>query len=187
MVFSVAFSHDGKLIASGSGDKSICIWDVSSHTAVGEPLMGHDNWVRSVVFSSDGALLASGSDDSTVRIWDMCAQASTSTPGHSPEAAQSIIPSPHAIPFSSTLQQSSVDLNISLYSMQHLQDGWITGLNGELVLWIPPSHRTGLGDSRMLAVLGDPNRKNTILDFENMVCGSDWAKCCTGGSVGRAN
>ncbi|KAH7464215.1 Vegetative incompatibility protein [Fusarium oxysporum f. sp. matthiolae] len=70
LVMSVVFSNDGKLIASGSYDKTVKIWDV----ATGEEertLEGHTRWVTSVVFSNDGKLIASGSYDKTVKIWDV--------------------------------------------------------------------------------------------------------------------
>jgi len=69
-VFSVAFSPDGSLLASGSSDNTIKIWDVSTEQTL-RTLPSHTNWVRSVAFSPDGSLLASGSNDKTIRIWDV--------------------------------------------------------------------------------------------------------------------
>jgi len=44
-------------LASGSSDNTIRIWDVESGKPLGEPLVGHSNWVNSVTFSPDGKKL----------------------------------------------------------------------------------------------------------------------------------
>jgi WD40 repeat protein len=69
-VYSVAFSPDGRLLASGSDDKTIKLWDVASGREV-RTLSGHTSWVNSVAFSPDGRLLASGSSDQTIKLWDV--------------------------------------------------------------------------------------------------------------------
>ncbi|KAL2835372.1 putative wd40 protein [Aspergillus pseudoustus] len=68
-VQSVAFSRDGQLLASGSDDETIKLWDSATGT-LKHTLEGHSNLVRSVAFSRDGQLLASGSDDETIKLWD---------------------------------------------------------------------------------------------------------------------
>ena len=69
-VYSVAFSPDGRLIVSGSWDKTVRLWDIEGNP-VGQPFQGHEDSATSVAFSPDGQLIVSGSDDNTVRLWDI--------------------------------------------------------------------------------------------------------------------
>ncbi|MEJ2598714.1 MAG: WD40 repeat domain-containing protein [Anaerolineales bacterium] len=67
-VWSVAFSPDGSLVASGSVDDTMRLWRVREGTLL-RTMTGHPFPVRTLAFSPDGALLASGSYDGLIRIW----------------------------------------------------------------------------------------------------------------------
>lgn len=58
-----------EIVASGSRDKSIRLWDIWSGNCIAT-LTGHDNWVRGVAFHPSGKFLYSCSDDKSIRIWD---------------------------------------------------------------------------------------------------------------------
>jgi tetratricopeptide (TPR) repeat protein len=73
-VNSVAFSAHGRLLASGSDDKTIKLWDVASG-APKQTLTEHESSVYSVAFSPDGRVLASGSHDYTIKLWDVASGA----------------------------------------------------------------------------------------------------------------
>jgi serine/threonine protein kinase/WD40 repeat protein len=71
-VQSVAYSPDGKLVASGSNDRTVKLWDgTGANSNPVRELKGHTNFVNSVIFSPDGKKLASSSGDGTVRLWDV--------------------------------------------------------------------------------------------------------------------
>lgn len=69
-VDAIAFHPTGTLLASSSGDATVCLWDVQSRS-LQRMLQGHINLASNVAFSPDGRLLASGHTDHLVRIWDV--------------------------------------------------------------------------------------------------------------------
>ena len=69
-ILGVAFSPDGKCLATGDSNGEVRLWRVAD----AQPLLtfpGHTRWVFSVAWSPDGRILASGSYDQTVRLWDV--------------------------------------------------------------------------------------------------------------------
>ena len=70
-VTTLAFSPINYLLASGSGDPGVLLWDARDKEKSRGLLAGHTNKITSVAFSPDGKFLASASSDKTVRLWDL--------------------------------------------------------------------------------------------------------------------
>ena len=66
-VNSVAFSPDGTMIASGSNDGTIKLWNLEGRVL--KTFDGHQGCVRSVTFSPDGTMIASGGEDKKIKLW----------------------------------------------------------------------------------------------------------------------
>ena len=69
MIFGVAFSPDGRLLATASGDKTARLWDPATGKHL-RTLAGHTDMIFGVAFSPDGRLLATASGDKTIRVLD---------------------------------------------------------------------------------------------------------------------
>ena len=69
---ALAFSGDGRFLATGSGytESAIKLWDMQTHELIG-PLEGHRSWVGCLKFLPDGKTLASASADQTIRLWEV--------------------------------------------------------------------------------------------------------------------
>lgn len=83
-VYTVAFSPDGKILATAGEDKTVRLWNVALRTPIGRPLTDHTDAVSSVAFSPDGKILASGGHDQTIRLWNVATRSPIGGPfrGH---------------------------------------------------------------------------------------------------------
>ena len=187
-VRSVAFSPDGQHIVSGSHDKTICVWNAMTGETVAGPFRGHSGWVMSVAFSPDGQHIVSGSSDQTICVWNAMTGEMVAGPfkGHS-AGVNSVAFSPdgqHIVSGSSdhTIRlwkaragqtETSGQVDFTDHSKMN-DEGWICGSNGELLMWIPPLHRTGLYRPGNVWVLAE---HATHLDLSKFKHGNSWSTC----------
>jgi len=83
VVLTVAFSPDGRWLATGDSGNEVQVWEVATRKRQAK-LSGHHNIVGSAAWNPDGKTLASGSYDGTVKLWDAMAITAQSTPRPKP-------------------------------------------------------------------------------------------------------
>ncbi|NMG07289.1 serine/threonine-protein kinase [Brasilonema sp. UFV-L1] len=116
-VNSVAFSVDGKTLASGSDDNTIKIWNLANQQEI-RTFKGHSEWIWTVAFSVDGKILASGSADKTIRLWNVeTGEEIGILKGHA-AGVSSIAFSPDG----KTLASGSLDKTIKLWNLETSQE-----------------------------------------------------------------
>jgi WD40 repeat protein len=111
-VSSVAFSPDGKTLASASGDQTVKLWDIATRKELAT-LSGHSGVVTSVAFAPDGKILASANGDTTVKLWDIVTRKELATlSGHS-----GTVISVGFAPNGKTLASASTDNTVKMWDI----------------------------------------------------------------------
>ncbi|WP_434685150.1 nSTAND1 domain-containing NTPase [Pseudanabaena minima] len=110
-VNSIVFSPDGKTIATGSGDKTVKLWNLEGKEI--QTLTGHNESVNSIAFSPDGKTIATGSGDKTVKLWNLEGKELQTFKGHS-EEVYSVAFSPDG----KTIATGSGDKTVKLWNLE---------------------------------------------------------------------
>ncbi|MGL5194346.1 MAG: WD40 repeat domain-containing protein, partial [Chroococcales cyanobacterium] len=108
-VYSLAFSSDGEILASGGTEDVIKIWGWGDRQ-LQQTLKGHSDTIQAIAIAPDGKTLASGGRDHTIRIWDLTTGKTLQTLGHS-DTVNSLAFSPDG----QTLISGSQDKTIKIW------------------------------------------------------------------------
>ncbi|MBD2181435.1 WD40 repeat domain-containing protein [Planktothrix sp. FACHB-1355] len=171
-VRAIAISPDGKILASGSDDKSIKLWNPNTGQLL-RTLTGHSDWIAAVAISPDGKTLVSGSFDNTIKIWDLhSGQLRRTLTGHT-DPVQSIAFTPDG----TTLASASNDKTIKLWNLRtgQLQNTLTGHTNFVLSVVISPDGTTlasaGYDKTIKLWNLRSNKLENTLKGHADLVPG----------------
>ena len=168
-VNAVAFSPNGKLVASASSDGTVRVWNAATG-ATTQTLKGHTDWINAVAFSPDGKLVASASDDGTVRVWYAATGAMTRTFENAPTSTLAFsndglyrITNRRFLGIDTNLQVAKLNCNTTLF----IKENWIIFKKTKL-LWLPLEYRPSCSAfQENLIVLGFPSGMVKVIEFTN--------------------
>jgi len=160
---------------SGSMDNTVQVWDAQTGQITLGPLKGHTYSVISVGFSLDGKHIVSGSDDHTIRVWNT--NKAEAWNEHRPLTMNEHNPDSNQLHvFFMVLQTTIIDCYYRILENSDwvVEDGWILGHAGELLLWVPPWAREGLAPPMVKVVASARMFKLNLRNFRH---GSSWQEC----------
>ena len=114
---AVAFSPDGRLVATAGADMVVRVWDIQTKAEV-RGLRAHTDWATAVAFSPDSRLLISAAADKTVRVFELAPQETSSSAGHL-LAVKAVGVSPDG----KTVATAAVDQTIRLWDLAAGREG----------------------------------------------------------------
>ena len=197
-MWGVAYSPDGCHIISGSSDKTIQSWDADTSVAVGNPLEGYTDEIRSVVYSSNGQHIISSSFDKSIRIWDARTGAAIGRPL---EANTDHVMSITCSPDREHIASGSWDTTIHMWNFppchfvqsaftcdlisanlcgQPDANGWVRDSKDGLLYWVPLDCHVGLNSLALLTIPLTSHTQSVALDFKNFLYGTTWTQIFTG-------
>ena len=197
-VNTVAFSPDGKLLASGGWDRTVQLWDARAGCRVGSPLREHASVILSLIFSPDGSRLFSAGRDGAIHCWNI-SSSSFSSVGHELTGHRGRVESITISPDGKRIISGGRDASIRMWDCQDFHsnvdytfidcgtrttekrpaqipnDGWIRTVSAdELLLWVPSEYRGAVCDMTKLCIAREEDKRSVRIVWDKVCRGEGW-------------
>lgn len=186
-VKALAFSPNGKLIASGNQNSMVQLWSIDTQMELKRFQGQFSSHVLTTAFSKDGRQLLCGSGGGTIRQWDIETGAELRRLASHTHAILSAVYSFDG----RRILSGSVDGTVRIWSSDTTQstyvreigqellsllldDGWIKSRTGDLLLWVPPEYRNGISDTCEVCIPSDAPNGPVRLDWSKLMSGTGW-------------
>jgi WD40 repeat protein len=180
-VLAVAFSPDGKMLATGGNDGTVIFWNAARRKPLGATLQVHPGAVMAVAFSPDGKILATSTADKSVILWDVPSRRRLGEPllGHKDVVSRIVF-----APDGKTLATVDVGRNAILWDvgshklLTDLLDGYLEEVWS--IVFTPDGNARALGHRGTSVVLWDLiNRKLVGQPLTTGYVGKPWLAAFT--------